>query len=54
MWAWSRRRLRLSIGGGAARRRRAAQYSARAGSSGDAPALTIWCRMILVQACLTR
>jgi hypothetical protein len=31
-----------------------AQYSARAGSSGDDPAWTIWCRTIPVQECLTR
>src|ERR1019366_6912548 len=38
------RRLVVSIGRGGALRRRSAQYSARAGSSGDAPLLTIWCR----------
>ena len=29
--------------------RRRAQYSASAGSSGDAPCLTVWCRTMLVQ-----
>jgi hypothetical protein len=35
-------------------RRRPAQYLARAGSSGDAPALTGICRTMLVQASLGR
>ena len=40
--------------GGVLRCRRLAQYSARAGSSGDAEPGTSWCRTILVQQYLSR
>jgi len=36
------------------RLRRAAQYSVRAGSSGDAVPLTVWCRTMFVQRNLIR
>ena len=49
----SRRRVWLSSGG-LMRRRRAAQYSVRAGSSGDAVPLTVWCRAMFVQENLMR
>jgi hypothetical protein len=51
--AWSRR-SRDRSSGGVRRRRRVAQYSTSAGSSGDVPALTSWCRTICVQANLAR
>ena len=47
-WASISRRVVLLIGR-VALRRRLAQYSTRAGSSGDAVPMTIWCRRILVQ-----
>jgi hypothetical protein len=48
-WArWSRWAVRLI--GRTLSCRRLAQYSVRAGSSGDAAPLTIWCRTMLVQA----
>src|SRR5438270_5771378 len=47
-WALSSRRLVLLIGRTGLRLRRA-QYSASAGSSGDAPCQTVWCRTMVVQ-----
>ena len=48
------RRSRDRSSGGLRRRRLLAQYSASAGSSGDAQPLTCWCRTICVQANLAR
>ncbi len=50
-WAWWSRRA-VPLIGRTALRRRPAQYSLRAGSSGDATPITIGCRTMLVQETL--
>jgi hypothetical protein len=45
---------RIAVQRGLMRRRRAAQYLVRAGSSGDAVPLTVWCRTMFVQENLMR